>query len=39
MKPLIAWALGVSVVIFCLLEWGCQRERPVQVGVSTARSA
>lgn len=38
MHPLLTWALIVAVSLFALLTYGC-KERPVQVGVSTAGSA
>lgn len=39
MKPLFTWSLIVGVALLALMMYGCERQRPVQIGTSMARSA
>lgn len=40
MKEFATWLLIAAVFLLALMQWGCDRKRPVQIGTdSTARSA
>lgn len=39
MKPLLKWLALVAIILLALMQFGCGRERSVQVGTSTARNA